>query len=254
MLLGERAFPVNVHLVKPCSPKLDNMTSSDVRSILGLPLVSSSSSSVAPKRVQSLNKRPDGISRELYALIGNNAPSLAEAQASVAAVKYRAKPALNRKKVKWSASKPSYADGKLIFSDREKLSFTPEARKDGSLKLRHWVRTTDVEPDASGMSLPSTVTGCSLTSKKVEYFGKFNLHGPSVMEYSQFEYDQHLADPDWTAHETQYLFDLLRTYDLRFVVTADRYEYMGLTGEGPVKTRSIEVRSLPTLCEVVIRL
>lgn len=53
------------------------------------------------------------------------------------------------------------------------------------------------------------------------------------MEYSQFEYDQHLVDPTWTSQETAYLFDLLREYDLRFVVVADRYEYAG-------KKRSIE--------------
>lgn len=61
------------------------------------------------------------------------------------------------------------------------------------------------------------------------------------MEYSQYEYDQHLADPGWTAHETAYLFDLLRTYDLRFVVAGDRYEYRGSRGQDPVKKRSIEV-------------
>jgi DNA methyltransferase 1-associated protein 1 len=58
------------------------------------------------------------------------------------------------------------------------------------------------------------------------------------MEYSQYEYDQHLADPDWTPHETAYLFDLLREYDLRFIVAADRYAYQGPTG---VRRRSVEV-------------
>ena len=55
------------------------------------------------------------------------------------------------------------------------------------------------------------------------------------MDYSQYEYDQHLVDPDWTPLETSYLFDLLKTYDLRFVVAADRYDYEG-------RVRSVEVR------------
>lgn len=76
---------------------------------------------------------------------------------------------------------------------------------------------------------------------RVDYFGAFNLHGPSVMEYSQYEYDQHLVDPNWSADETRYLFDLLRQYDLRFVVAGDRYEYRGSRGKDPVKKRSIEV-------------
>ena len=61
------------------------------------------------------------------------------------------------------------------------------------------------------------------------------------MEYSQYEYDQHLADPDWTPHETSYLFDLLREYDLRFVVAADRYEYHDPKAPETTKVRSVEV-------------
>ncbi|OCF78753.1 SWR1-complex protein 4 [Kwoniella mangroviensis CBS 8886] len=181
------------------------MSSSDVRSILNLPQAGPS----APRRSTTANpaaKKPDGISRELYALIGDNAPSLAEAQASIAAVKYREKPSLKSKKVHW-----------------EWTPFSPAARQDNPVKLGHWARITDADPGVS-----------------VEYFGKFNLHGPSVMEYSQFEYDQHLSDPNWTSHETLYLFDLLKTYDLRFIIVADRYAYRGVTGTATEKKRSVE--------------
>ncbi|TYJ52625.1 SWR1-complex protein 4 [Cryptococcus floricola] len=183
------------------------MSSSDIRSILNLPQAGSSSHHPpAPKKLPQ-PKKPDGISRELYALIGDNAPSLADAQASIAAVKYREKPAFKSKKVHW-----------------EWTPFTPAARQEeGNLKLGHWARVTDSDPEAS-----------------VEYFGKFNNHGPSSMEYSQYEYDQHLIDPNWTPHETAYLFELLKEYDLRFIVAADRYAYMGPTGMGPEKQRSVE--------------
>lgn len=75
------------------------------------------------------------------------------------------------------------------------------------------------------------------------------------MEYSQFEYDQHLVDPNWTPHETQYLFDLLRTYDLRFVVAADRYEYVAPGVEGPPKQRSVEEMKdrYYTICRRLVR-
>ena len=79
---------------------------------------------------------------------------------------------------------------------------------------------------------------------QVNYFASFNLHGPSLIEYSQFEYDECLVDPDWTPHESKYLFDLLKQYDLRFVIAADRYEYSGLNGEGSPKRRSVEVRNM----------
>lgn len=81
---------------------------------------------------------------------------------------------------------------------------------------------------------------CWSLTHLVDYFGSFNIHGPSVMEYSSFEFDQHLTDPHWTAHETAYLFDLLRSYDLRFIIAADRYAYMSQTGQGP-KKRTVEV-------------
>lgn len=77
-----------------------------------------------------------------------------------------------------------------------------------------------------------------------EYFASFNSSGPSVMQFSQMEYDQQLKDPDWTPHETSYLFALLQEYDLRFVIAADRYGYMDPAVEGVTKTRSVEVRAI----------
>ena len=76
------------------------MMSSDVRSILNLPQAGSSTIRLSSKSSRPV-KRPDGISRELYALIGDNAPSLAEVQASVVGVKYRDRPKLKAKRVKW---------------------------------------------------------------------------------------------------------------------------------------------------------
>ena len=36
-----------------------------------------------------------------------------------------------------------------------------------------------------------------------------------------------ISDEDWTKEETDYLFDLIREYDVRFYVVADRYDYPG---------------------------
>lgn len=57
------------------------------------------------------------------------------------------------------------------------------------------------------------------------YFRQFDRQHPSVMTFSQAEYDQHLKEDGWGREETLYLFDLMREYDLRFVVVADRYQY-----------------------------
>jgi DNA methyltransferase 1-associated protein 1 len=107
-------------------------------------------------------------------------------------------------------------------------------------RLSHWVRVTDDNPEAGGMFCRRTLY-LALTLV-VEYFYKFNEQGPSVMEYSQVEYDEHLTDPDWSPHETNYLFTLLRTYDLRFVIAADRYNYAGPKGTDTGHRRSAEVR------------
>lgn len=47
------------------------------------------------------------------------------------------------------------------------------------------------------------------------------------MEYDNDEYDKALRDDQWSKAETDYLFNLLREYDLRWVVVADRYDYAG---------------------------
>lgn len=84
------------------------MSSSDVRSILDLPSreVNASSSSAqqsAQRRSVNTAKKPDGISRELYALIGDNAPFLAETQAALSATKYRERPKPKIKDARWYA-------------------------------------------------------------------------------------------------------------------------------------------------------
>jgi DNA methyltransferase 1-associated protein 1 len=117
------------------------MSSSDVRAILNLPQAGQAGPSQPPRRSVPV-KKPEGISRELYALIGDNAPSLAEAQASLAAFKYRERPKLKSKAVKWCVARGAQ---KLIR--REWMRFTPVG-KDG-LGLGHWVRS-DEEPDARG--------------------------------------------------------------------------------------------------------
>ncbi|KNE98980.1 hypothetical protein PSTG_07824 [Puccinia striiformis f. sp. tritici PST-78] len=78
------------------------------------------------------------------------------------------------------------------------------ARKDG-LKLKHWVRTDD---------------------QQVYRFARYNTTS-NVFSYTTEEYYHLLRDDHWTKAETDYLFDLLNTYDLRFPVVHDRYEFGG---------------------------
>ncbi|KAI1314950.1 swr complex subunit [Mortierella claussenii] len=77
--------------------------------------------------------------------------------------------------------------------------------RDDDLILHHWEKTR--------------------TDPNEEYrFYKFNK-AIDTKEFSPEEYRAHLQDPDWTLEETNYLWDLCRRFDLRWVVIQDRYEW-----------------------------
>ncbi|KAJ6490413.1 hypothetical protein C8R47DRAFT_469461 [Mycena vitilis] len=162
--------------------------SADVRSILDLP--SSSSTPAPPQKkfsVQSARK-PDGISRELFSLIG---PSSTTLVAQLAKPRLKQKPNLGAgSKIKW-----------------EWRDFKNGARTD-SLRLKHWTKAT-ADPDA-------------------EYpFAKYNVQRPKYT-YTDEEYTLLLnEDKEWTKEETDYLMNLVHEYDTRWYVIQDRYDYPG---------------------------
>ncbi|KAL7272883.1 swr complex subunit [Rhizina undulata] len=164
----------------------------DVRDVMA---ISTSDTPKPPpaKKQKTVEKRPDGITRELFALLGENPPPVA-----IVENKFKEKPKWTGKAIPW-----------------EHKAFINPARTDG-LVLRHWEKKTDApanEPD--------------LTYR----FAKFNVN-VDVPEYTDGEYEV-LKDADWTREETDYLLDLCREFDLRFVIIWDRYEYPG-------KTRTVE--------------
>ncbi|KAL0389745.1 UNVERIFIED_CONTAM: SWR1-complex protein 4 [Sesamum calycinum] len=155
----------------------------DAKDILGLPknaLPIQEKKSKPPKESQ---RKPDGISREVYALTGGLAPLM---------------PAVDVNQLKRKAQ-----------SDNEKITwqwlpFTNSARKD-SLQLYHWVRVVNGIPPTGDYS-----------------FAKYNK-SVDVIKYTDEEYEKYLTDPAWTKEETDQLFDLCERFDLRFVVVADRF-------------------------------
>ncbi|KAF7792812.1 hypothetical protein EIP86_003911 [Pleurotus ostreatoroseus] len=168
-------------------------SAADVRSILSLPNPNTPGPSQLRKQPGTTERarKPEGISRELYSLIGPSAPTLA---AQLAKPRLKQKPNLGGGgRVKW-----------------EWRTFKNGARKD-SLKLSHWAKAGS-DPEAASLS---------------EYnFANYNVQ-PNVFLYSQDEYSRHLTDSEWTKEETDYLFNLVREFDLRWYVIADRYDYPG---------------------------
>ncbi|KAF8238854.1 hypothetical protein L208DRAFT_1421112 [Tricholoma matsutake] len=163
-------------------------SASDVRSILSLPEPSSTpGQSQSKKPVVSSTRKPEGISRELYSLIGPSAPSLAA---------QFAKPRLKQK--------PNFGGGAKV--KWELRPFRNPARQD-SLQLKHWVHAS-TDPDA-------------------EYpFAKYNVQNTSYT-YSQDEYTRFLEDKEWTKEETDYLFSVVQAYDSRWYIIHDRYDFPG---------------------------
>ncbi|KAD5316916.1 hypothetical protein E3N88_16862 [Mikania micrantha] len=156
----------------------------DAKDILGLPKVSLPVPQDKKSRPQKDSQRkPDGISREVYALTGGVAPLMPSID--VNQLKKRQQP--ENEKITW-----------------EWLSFTNSARKD-ELKLYHWVRVVNGTPPTGDYS-----------------FAKYNK-SVDVIKYTDEEYEKHLTDPEWTKEETDQLFDLCERFDLRFVVIADRF-------------------------------
>ncbi|KAG9002355.1 swr complex subunit [Tulasnella sp. JGI-2019a] len=155
--------------------------------------VSNLQSTNIPFNVTSKASKPSahkegGIPRELYNLIGDAAPTLV---AQYSRPKLKSKPNSSRNNILW-----------------EWKDFKNPSRTDG-LELAHWVKTTSPPPEE-------------------EYpFAKYNINTNISYDYSMDEYNRMLEDPDWTREETDYLFAVVKEYDVRFYVIADRYDFPG---------------------------
>ncbi|XP_019193119.1 PREDICTED: SWR1-complex protein 4-like [Ipomoea nil] len=156
----------------------------DAKDILGLPKnslsIPSEKKSRPPKESQ---RKPDGISREVYALTGGLAPLMPATDINHLKRRTQAE----NEKITW-----------------QWLPFTNSARND-SLQLYHWVRVVNGVLPTGDYS-----------------FAKYNK-SVDVIEYTDEEYEKYLTDPTWTKEETDQLFELCKRFDLRFIVIADRF-------------------------------
>ncbi|CAL0316506.1 unnamed protein product [Lupinus luteus] len=150
----------------------------DAKDILGL---TNNSFPLQPQQKQTHTK-PDGISREVYALTGGLAPLMPSLDFS----QLQKRPP-SREKVTWKW-----------------LPFTNSARKD-ELQLCHWVRVINGDQPTGDYS-----------------FAKYNKP-VDITRYTEEEYEKYLTDPMWTKEETDQLFDLCESFDLQFIVIADRF-------------------------------
>lgn len=157
----------------------------DAKDILGLHKLSfSANQEKKPRPQKDSQRKPDGISREVYALTGGCLPPL---MPSIDPAHLKRKSQSDNEKITW-----------------QWLSFTSSARKD-NLELYHWVRVVNGVPPTGDYS-----------------FAKYNK-SVDIIKYTEEEYEKYLTDPAWTKEETDQLFDLCEHFDLRFIVIADRF-------------------------------
>ncbi|KAJ1530661.1 hypothetical protein ONE63_005532 [Megalurothrips usitatus] len=134
-----------------------------------------------------VSKRPEGMPREVFALLCNDSKGVPPVFPTDTGQGYKQmKAKLGMRKVrpwKW-------------------MPFTNPARTDGAV-FHHWRRVAD-----EGKEYP---------------FAKFNKKVP-VPTYTDDEYNQHLQAQGWTREETNHLIDLAKRFDLRFLVMRDRWD------------------------------
>jgi DNA methyltransferase 1-associated protein 1 len=216
------------------------MTSKDVRDIMqlgpaptstpGLSTKGGGRSNGPPNPLQHQHKRPDGITRELYALIGDNAPSLQMIQP----VKPKFKERIFNKKVGTGDSMKSSTSGKKKNGDKQVkwqlIGFTNPSRsqeeekeKKKKLVLKHWVK-----------DVPKNYIDGTPDTK----FSKFNTTS-QPFTYTEQEYQDYLKSlsDKWTKEETDHLFELVKEFDSRFIVVQDRWELTPLRSVDELKDR-----------------
>lgn len=168
----------------------------DVADILGLggkkPLTSLEEASrmmlnndngVSQKPIKA--KKPKGMSRELFGILGRNTDNIPQMQANPVI------PVTSFKKRVSSTNK-----GKWIWSE-----FSNSARVD-DLKLHHWSKKDIVFDDY--------------------HYSKFNIKLDNV-SYTDEEYENLLKVDDWSKSETDNFMTIVYRYDLRWPIIADRY-------------------------------
>ncbi|KAJ5133565.1 hypothetical protein N7448_001413 [Penicillium atrosanguineum] len=203
----------------------------DVRDMLDLP---AEGQPRPHKKQKVVEKRPEGITRELYALLGERAPPIA-----INENKYKGRP-------KWM--------NKLRVRPWRMTPFTNGARSDG-LVLNHWQRkhesTRPFAEQGAQMDVDEkTEEGTEEAPKSLEQeynFAKYNVKARVPRRYNDEEYNRLLRSDAWSREETDYLMDLATEYDLRWVLIADRYDYQPRMDSEPDVNAMVPAKHVRTM-------
>ena len=190
---------------------------SDAKDILGIPR-GGASGGTKPRRGRAATaKPPKGVHREVWQITQDQNP-LGDGDARAAVVPT-------------AISLHGLKDKRKITARTVTWQWQPfrnSARTD-QLQLKHWVKK------AVGGAQP-TLMGTNGGDVGGDYaFAKYNKK-IQMHNYTSEEYERLLKhlDESWTKEETDYLFEQLERFDLRFIVVVDRWSF-----DSP-QTRSVE--------------
>ncbi|KAI1105093.1 hypothetical protein F4804DRAFT_305107 [Jackrogersella minutella] len=180
------------------------MASHDVRDMLNLPL-DGGSRPAKKQKIGGLRPSLKGLAREVQNLGGDNPIAIVPELSTF-------------KKRRFQSRKPA--------ARWELLPFRNSARDDQSLHLRHWRKQTEDQARPQEGQGGENGTDEKAKSEQLEDsgFAKFNVQ-VDIPQYSDDQYNTNLKSEEWTKDETDYLFDLVRHFDLRWPLIWDRYEY-----------------------------
>ena len=118
---------------------------------------------------------------------------------------------------------------RFAYTSREWQAFTNPCRKD-TLVLNHWVKKLNAQPTAP--EAPATPAESRVddgkgnqTRSSGSHWAQYD-HKVVIPEYDDELYEAQLESKDWTREETDYLFQLVKDFELRWTVIADRYDYL----------------------------
>ena len=182
----------------------------DIRDIMGM--ADEGPRMPAPKKKKkhgAPQPRLSGISKEVYQLMGDSVPPIPIVETS----KYK--------------SRPTYAAPRAFKPRKwEERTFVNRARAD-NLVLRHWKhakpRTNGhvASQDDNVENQDPVITPSVLYEDELP-LEKYNVK-VSVASYTDEQYEKNFTSGSWSKEETDYLMELCRDFDLRWLLITDRY-------------------------------
>lgn len=186
------------------------MTSHDVRDMMGDHLPGTGGPRPAKKqKIAAPKSTLKGLAREVQALGGDNPIAIV--------------PEISTFKKRRLASRKPAAKWEL-------KQFVNSARGD-DLVLAHWRRKVE-QPTIPREEMTADQMVQELRPEiEDSTFAKFNVQ-VDIPSYTDDEYFQRLADPNWSKEETDYLLETIKEYDLRWPIIWDRYDFQSPNSAG----------------------